>query len=73
MWHYCVFEAQPSKTLHVLCVSNTQPNKVCICVVDFEGSTERSIVFTLFACVLEIVIDRVSCEPSFSKAQPSIV
>ena len=66
-------KAHPSKTLHVLCVSNNQPNKVCTFVVDFEGSADRSIVFTLFACVFEIAIERISFEPSFSKAQPSIV
>ena len=66
-------KAQPSKTLHVLWLSNAQPNKVCTFVVAFEGSTERSIVFTLFACVFEIAIERISFEPSFSKAQPSIV
>ena len=66
-------KAQPSNTLHMLCVSNTQPNKVCTFFADFEGFIERSIVFTAFACVFEIAIERISFEPSFSKAQPSIV
>ena len=68
-------KAQPSNTLHLLCVSKTQPNKVCTFVIEFESSTERSIVFTLFACVFEIAIERVSFEPSFFEgpAQHSVV
>ena len=69
----CVSEAQPSKTSHFLSASNAQPNKVWTFVVVFEGSTQRSIVVSLFAFVFEIAIERISFEPSFSKAQPSIV
>ena len=59
--------------MHVLCVSNTQPNKVCTVVIEVDSSAERSIVFTFVACVFEMAIERVSFQPSFSKAQPSIV
>ena len=66
-------KAQPSKTLHVLCVSNDEPNKECTFLVEVKGFAERSIVFTWCSCVFEIAIERISFEPSFSKAQPSIV
>ena len=69
MWHYCVFEGSAEQNISSAVFCHAQPAKYAI-YFEFEVSTERSIAFTLSSGVFEIVLEYMSFQLSFSKAQP---